>query len=91
MLDETRGLYVDKGMKVELSIKETKLLYYLIRNKKRLCLYGELTKFLGYGICDKYAYQSLVVLTHKLRKKLKKVIDIKSVMRMGYTIQYKGN
>lgn len=90
MLDETRGLFADNNKTIQLTYKQTRLLYYLIRNKHRLVRYEELAKFVGWNIYDNYTLNSLVVLIYKTRLKLKGILNIKNVMNIGYIIEYVG-
>lgn len=90
MLDETRGLFIHNEKLISLSLKETRLLYCLIQNKKRLVKYEELAKFIGWNEYDKYIQNSLHVLVYKINAKLKGILSLKAVMNIGYTIEYVG-
>ena len=89
MLDETSGRYIAKGKIIQLSRRETRMLYYLIKNKHRIVTYEELSRFVYCNYrYDKYVRDSLLVLVHKLRAKIKGVLEITNKTQLGYGIKY---
>lgn len=89
MLDEEGMAYYSKGKKVKLTNIEVVILSYLISNKDRVVPYRELNE-VTYGETADTPPKKLITWVHRLNKKLKGEIVIRSKVLVGYRLRYIG-
>lgn len=85
MHDEDNYVFITKNQKIDLTVKENKILKLLIQNKGRVVTHEKLCKLL-YNDMDDYLKMCTINKIYRLRKKLKDEVKIITVREVGYKI-----
>ena len=83
MHDSENLRYIGTNKIINLSPKENELLEILIKNKEHIVSFDFLTKQL---YPEAFSNKGVLLLVHRLRKKLKGEVIIKTKHRLGYII-----
>ena len=86
MHDEDNFRYIGKKV-IRLTSRENIILSLLMKNKGNITKYEEISNALGYEQLDEFVKNSITILMHRLRVKLKKEIKINTIRTAGYEIK----
>lgn len=85
MHDEDNYLFVWKNKRIDLTPKENEILKVLIKNKGKWTELNSICELL-YGLVSYSLYNSTYQVMHRLKRKLRKKVEILSYKNKGYMI-----